>query len=431
MMEEQKFFDGSNLEKKLSDNEGNSDTELIVREDFLSIVQDMEQFDLAMYQKHEITNQIVLKELNGIIPKVLKKVQKNEQNKIPKNIFKIDVPINELQGVKGEIGKYRAIVKGNDGKIVKHAVLTPVKLDIAKSAQAATAIAGVMEVASMVVGQYYMAEISGQLNSINEALNEVKNYHIREFKATIRSLIVAISQLSQFSKEYISNEGLCRVKLVELSNYRSQLTKCLEQVNLSIEEILLKNKFNSFDDYEKCIIRLNNDLFYQKTLLQLLAEVSKLELVFAQGVVSEDGGYYTYNYYLTSCNNQMQKLSTWHKQNIKKFKIDKKHNRRSQEGALKVVADVAKEMDKNAHIVAGVGFIGGVVSAAAGFGVGKAAGELHKAIQYVPVKKNTLKLIKKQEKLNYSPESSLSRNHYGENIELLVEDEKVYYLLPK
>ncbi len=38
---------------------------------------------------------------------------------------------------------------------------------------------------------------------------------------------------------------------------------------------------------------------------------------------------------------------------------------------MKVVADVAKELDKNAHVVAGVGLLGGIVGVA-GFGIGKA-----------------------------------------------------------
>ncbi|CYU18993.1 hypothetical protein [Streptococcus suis] len=97
---------------------------------------------------------------------------------------------------------------------------------------------------------------------------------------------------------------------------------------------------------------------------------------------------------------------------------------------MKVVADIAKELDKNAHVAAGVGFLGGLVGAAAGFGIGKAAGELNKAIRYIDVRKRTVKLISEQETVSYQSSKRLSVNNYGENVKLLVEDGKVYYLLP-
>ncbi|HEL1775256.1 TPA: hypothetical protein U1667_001594, partial [Streptococcus suis] len=160
------------------------------------------------------------------------------------------------------------------------------------------------------------------------------------------------------------------------------------------------------------------------------AELSKLDLVFSQGVASEDSSYYVYEYYLNNCNSLGEKIANWHKDKIKFFQIDTKRNRRTQEGPMKVVADIAKELDKNAHVAAGVGFLGGLVGAAAGFGIGKAAGELNKAIRYIDVRKRTVKLISEQETVSYQSSKRLSVNNYGENVKLLVEDGKVYYLLP-
>ena len=97
---------------------------------------------------------------------------------------------------------------------------------------------------------------------------------------------------------------------------------------------------------------------------------------------------------------------------------------------MKVVADIAKELDKNAHLAAGVGFVGGLVGAAAGFGIGKAAGELNKAIRYIGIRKYTINQISEQEKISYQASKQLSVNNYGENIELLLEDGKAYYLIP-
>ena len=71
-----------------------------------------------------------------------------------------------------------------------------------------------------------------------------------------------------------------------------------------------------------------------------------------------------------------------------------------------------------------------IVGAAAGFGLGKAAGELNKAIRYIGVRKQTIKQISEQERVSYQSSKQLSINSYDENVELLIEDGKVYYLLP-
>ncbi|HEL1786303.1 TPA: hypothetical protein TXU84_002102 [Streptococcus suis] len=406
--------------------------ELIVSEDCFALIQEMDTLALPTYQKYEITNPKVLAHVEKIVrPAFNNHLKKAGQANIPKGLFKVDLPIGDLHKIKGETDKYRAFVKGADGKINAHAILTPAQADITKGAKAAAAVSGVMQVGAMVVGQYYMSEINGQLNSIKETLDDVKDSQVREFKGTVRALIINISQISKFSADYVENAELARLKLMECANFRAEVTKLLEQVNLAIEDIIAQKNGLPFEKYEKLIDKLSTNLFYQQTLLKLLEELSKLDLVFSQGVTSEDSSYYVYEYYLNNCNSLGEKIANWHKDKIKFFQIDTKRNRRAQEGAMKVVADVAKELDKNAHVAAGVGFLGGIVGAAAGFGIGKAAGELNKAIRYIDVRKRTVKLISEQEAVFYQSSKQLSTNNYGENVELLLEDGNIYYLLPE
>ena len=415
----------------MSELEQKEQGELIVSEDYFALIQEMDALALPTYQKYEITNPKVLAHVEKIVrPAFDHHLKKAGQANIPKGLFKVDLPIGDLHKIKGKTDKYRAFVKGADGKFKAHAILTPAQVDIAKGAKAASAVSGVMQVGAMVVGQYYMAEINGQLNSMKETLNDIKDFQEREFKGTVRALIVNISQLSTFSADYVGNTELSRQKLMECANFRAEATKLLEQVNLAIEDIVTKGKGLSFEKYEKLIEKLSANLFYQQTLLKLLEELSKLDLVFSQGVTSENSSYYVYEYYLNTCNSLGEKIADWHKNKIKSFRIDLKHNRRAQEGTMKVVADVAKELDKNAHIAAGVGFLGGIVGAATGFGLGKAAGELNKAIRYIGVRKHTIKQISEQERVSYQSSKQLSINSYDENVELLIEDGKVYYLLP-
>ena len=52
-----------------------------------------------------------------------------------------------------------------------------------------------------------------------------------------------------------------------------------------------------------------------------------------------------------------------------------------------------------------------------------------KWIRYTGVRKQTIKQISEQETISYQPSKQLSTNSFGENVELLLEDGKVYYLL--
>ena len=55
------------------------------------------------------------------------------------------------------------------------------------------------------------------------------------------------------------------------------------------------------------------NLFYQQTLLKLLEELSKLDLVFSQGVTSENSSFMCMSHYLNTCNSLGEKIADWHK----------------------------------------------------------------------------------------------------------------------
>ncbi|HEL2090731.1 TPA: hypothetical protein ACIRGY_001311, partial [Streptococcus suis] len=253
----------------MSELEQKEHRELIVSDDCFALIQKMSELDSSAYQRYEITNPNILAHVEKIVQPALKHhLKKAGQPNIPKGLFKVDLPIGDLHKIKGETDKYRAFVKGAEGKFKAHAILTPAQVEIAKGAKAAAAVSGAMQVAAMVVGQYYMAEINGQLDSMKETLNDVKDFQVREFKGTVRALIVNISQLSKFSADYVENAELARLKLMECANFRAEVTKLLEQVNLAIEESITKGKGLSFEKYEQLIDKLSTNLFYQQTLLR-------------------------------------------------------------------------------------------------------------------------------------------------------------------
>ena len=53
-----------------------------------------------------------------------------------------------------------------------------------------------MNITSLVVGQYYMSEVSSRLIDINKNINVIGNYQQREFKSRIMALINNVEEIS-------------------------------------------------------------------------------------------------------------------------------------------------------------------------------------------------------------------------------------------
>lgn len=56
----------------------------------------------------------------------------------------------------------------------------------------------VMNVASMVVGQYYMAEIDNKMAEINDNLNKIVNFQDREYKSRVISIFAKVKKNFKF-----------------------------------------------------------------------------------------------------------------------------------------------------------------------------------------------------------------------------------------
>lgn len=373
------------------------------------LIEQMESFNLATVNAQELKDEIVLKYINQVLP-IVKKIAPNKNQ-----LYKIDIPLKKLVEAKGHPGKYRAMIIEN-GKIAQNAMLVPVDAIVPNA----------MALAAVAVNQYYMAEINSKLGHIVESLQDITDFQKNEFQGKIRSLVVNISSMIQFSEEYNQEDNIKQLKLIELGRYRSKVTELLEQVHLSIDRLIKNNKESDFTAYQKATKKLSEEIFYQKLLLELLNEIAKLELVFAQGQVTKESSHHVSSHYLSEANRINNTLSQFHKAKIKYFKIDLKAGNRNQEGTMKVVADVAREVKKGAP----KGVAGALISPL-GIALGAVAAEVDKQISRVSISKKQLKMMKHQLNVKYSEEMLQLPNKYHQNVQILVEDEKVYYLLPK
>ena len=193
----------------------------------------------------------------------------------------------------------------------------------------ANGVANVMNVGSLVVGQYYMTEISDKLEKMNDSINKISDFQDREFKSRIISLISRVKKYSGFSAEIIENDETRLRILGVLEALEGDATELLGQVNIEISDISKKNPNPSYMEYQSKIDDFNILVEYQNTLIAVLTEISKLIYLLGKGAVSSDMSFSVYNDYLTQTVATRNQLEQWHDKQVELLKIDLDKNRKS------------------------------------------------------------------------------------------------------
>jgi len=287
---------------------------------------------------HEISDKIVINRLNKLVPQIVngykqfadKKVIEHIKQIENKNVFQVIFPEGaKLYKSKDLPGAFRAGYSVN-GQLAGQANLVPIKNGDAKMMADTTAT--VMNVASMVVGQYYMSEINDKMEKMLGTLDKIADFQQMEFKARILSLISKVGKISQFNAEIIENKEIRKRTLDSLSRHEDEATELLQQVNLSIENLVSKNKSNDFEQYRDNIHEFDKLITYQQYLLSILEEIGRLVYLLNMGMTSSEYCYSSVNNYIKQSTGARNQLVNWHKSKIKQFEIDLKKKRYVKQG---------------------------------------------------------------------------------------------------
>jgi len=236
------------------------------------------QIDTKLYQK--ITDSGVSSQLfNGMqhLPQALSAMELSKS-------FQVIMP----EGINGVLMQYKNGMLGtpvvSNGKIVAHAGLQSLK-------PAAVALS-VFTVASVITGQYFMAQINKKLKAISFSIEGIckflENDKLSQIQAHFEFLDFAESNNNSIIKNdeqkisTIINIQNSKIKATELTSFYSrQLKDCLDTINIEKRKEVKKDK--SEDIYKK----------HQKSLeclscyyfsLKLLATASILEISYTQNI---------------------------------------------------------------------------------------------------------------------------------------------------
>ena len=283
----------------------------------------------------EITDSTVLARISQSIPAVVNTVAKTVTETAVKNaeIYKIIIPKGETLVKSKDIpGAFRGFFR--DAKSIKgQANLVKVDLTkINKATKLANSVTNIINVGSLVVGQYYMAEISSKLETMNDSINKISDFQDREFKSRIISLMALVGEISQFSAEIMENDELRTIKLSSLENMKADATELLGQVNETIIGISQSNPKPDYKVYQDKVEDFYILVEYQNILIVALEEISKLSYLLGKGYISSEMCYSLYNKFWKISVQTRKVLEDWHDSHVNTLKIDLSMNRRSKSG---------------------------------------------------------------------------------------------------
>ena len=188
-----------------------------------------------------------------------------------------------------------------------------------------------MNVASMVVGQYYMSQINDQLADISAGIEKIADFQQTEFKSKVYALVAEVQKSSTFQVETIENDELRNRELSHLKSLEHECAQLLGQANLSLQDISGKKGLD-YDAYEKKIGEAENWFQYQQILLEVMYKISDLSYALNLGAISRENSYALYLPYAKQSEGTLAKLNEWHDEHVKRLEINVEESRRKRQG---------------------------------------------------------------------------------------------------
>lgn len=309
-------------------------------------------------------------------------------------VYRAIIPAGaKLADSKAMTGAVRGYYHGTNG-IGGHANFVRVKAQ--KGMEVVTnSSAAIMGVASMVVGQYYMAQIHTELEGIGENISQILDFQENEYKSRVFSLITHVRRIAEFQVEILENNELRLSKISQLDSLEEECTKLLGQTNLTLEKYT-EEKDSDYGKYEKKLKKAHHWYLYQKSLLSILYRISELRYTLHLGAVSREQCTALLPTYTKQVESIQGRLTNWHQKTMERLKIDPQKIRRKREG-----------FDLAIHSIPGV---------------------FNHSLRFKSINKNTVSMITEQASGYETGYHRDMTDLYAEDVQLIATNGKIYYL---
>lgn len=254
--------------------------------------------------------------------------------------------------------------------------------------------ASAMNVASMVVGQYYMAQIDDKLGSIQDDISDIKNFINNDRISRIQQLFVNVSVIIKHQDEISTNDAITDKELQKIYDYEEEAGKILAHVNKDISDIIGKDSAKDFTDYKKNTENLDKLLKEQEVLIKVMNQISSLKYILYHGSASTEYCYSRFNIALNQSSVVKEQIKTYQNKETKAIEVDLEKARYRKSYFLdNVVQPVLRVIDDN--------------------------------MNYINLEEALLNKIRKQ--VNNEELQAIELNVYEEDTKLLIQDGKVYF----
>ncbi|MDX9721489.1 MAG: topoisomerase IV [Myxococcota bacterium] len=317
---------------------------------FVSIALLPEATALDEARLSEISDSTVIARISQAVPAMAQTATRTAANTALKNqeLYKAILPAGmTLAKSRTMEGAYRGFARGGTAANSPfRANANLVKVDVSKTTAVASGVANVMNVGSLVVGQYYMSEINNRLETLTKSVDRIGNFQDREFKSRIVSLIAHVGEISQFSSEIMEDDTQRHIKMQTLDHLRITATDLLGQVIITIDGITSANPSPDYKEYEDRVSELAMLLGYQNALIVVLEEISDLTYLLGRGSVSSESSHSILKKYVEQSEQARVRLRAWHDRQVERLKIDLTQERRSRLGWDAFLAAVPSMVDE-------------------------------------------------------------------------------------
>ena len=293
----------------------------------------------------EITDSKILAQVSNFLPGLLQTGNSiNNVARIIRNgpVYKPIMPAGaKLAKSKDMEGAYRNMFH-DAGRIKGQANLVKVE---SGTAIAANSVSAVMNVSSLIVGQYYMKQINAELDVISEGIDQIQSFQDNEYHSKVFSLVTHVKRISNFQSEILENDELRISKIYQLDSLEKDCAELLGQANFALADFTNMNKL-SYKEYEKVIAEVQKWYTYQKSLIEVMYKISDLRYTLHLGAVSREQCADLLSTYQKQIGDTQELINVWHYKTAKRLgiKIDEICRKRAGfDGAIHFIPGLLKD----------------------------------------------------------------------------------------
>lgn len=352
----------------------------------------------------EIKDHTLLSRLDGVIPGTLQlaanagaihKYRKTAHSagQLYQAIIPKDAVLSRSKVMKGAV---RGFYRGKDG-IKGQANLKAVDTIAGNRLASMNAINAAMNVAAMVVGQYYMTQINNRLDSIAREVEAIAEFQNNEYKSKVVALITEMQNCAVFRAEIVEDDTWRNRELMHLENMNHECAQLLGQANLTLLDYAGKRDLD-YKNYEKNVAVANRWFRYQQLLLVIMSRIGEMTYVFTLGTATKESCSALYQSYVQQSENALDKLKQWHQETDDRLEIDLNSNRRKRQGLEGFIMNVPALFNEDLH--------------------------------YKPISARTVNMIGEHAQSSSIVNIVNDTNLFQKDVRLIVKEGKLYYLPP-